>query len=208
VDPGRDEVTVDGRPVRLAPRIWLALHKPTGFVTSRRRLPRWPSVFDLVPDAPAALVPVGRLDVMSQGLLLFTTDGDLAARLMHPSFAVPRTYRVAVAGALDAAARSALERGVTLEEGPVRPLAWRWTPEARGGVLELTLGEGRRRVVRRICAALGFGVRRLVRTAYGPVGLGRLSEGRARPLSPKEVSALYRAVRLEPPEPTTRFPIG
>lgn len=203
VDPDRDAVTVDGRPVRLASTVWLALHKPTGYVTSRRGLPKWPSVFDLVPGADPALVAVGRLDVMTEGLLLLTTDGELAARLMHPSYGVPRTYRVSVTGELGRAAREALDHGVALEEGPVRPLAWHWAPAIRGGVLELTLGEGRRRVVRRLCAALGLGVRSLVRTAYGPVQLGRLSGGAARPLSPKEVSAVYRAVRLEPPEATT-----
>ena len=203
VDPGSDTVTVDGRPVRLALPVWLALHKPTGYVTSRARLPKWPSVFELVPEADRALVAVGRLDVQTSGLLLLTTDGELAARLMHPAYEVPRRYRVAVTGALADEAREALSRGVMLEDGTVRPLEWRWSQAIRGGVLELTLAEGRQRVVRRLCAALGLGVRTLVRTAYGPVDLGRLSEGAVRPLSPKEVAAVYRAVRLEPPEPTT-----
>jgi 23S rRNA pseudouridine2605 synthase len=203
VDAARDVVTVDGRAVRLAPPVWLALHKPIGYVVSRQRLPKWPSVFDLVPKASAALVAVGRLDVMTEGLLLFTTDGDLAARLMHPRWEVPRTYSVSVTGALNGTARGALERGVPLEDGRVRPVHWHWTPRPRGGVLELALAEGRQRVVRRLCAALGLSVRTLVRTAYGPILLGRLPEGGLRPLSPKEVSALYRAVRLVPPEPTT-----
>jgi 23S rRNA pseudouridine2605 synthase len=203
VDPERDVVTLDGRPLRLAPLLWLALHKPAGCVTSRVPLPKWPSVFDLIPRAPDALVAVGRLDVLSEGLLLFTTDGELAARLMHPRCEVPRTYAVTVTGRLDGAAAAALDAGVRLDDGPARPLVWRFTPVPRGGVLELTLTEGRKRVVRRVCRALGLGVRKLVRTAYGPVRLGRLSEGAVRALSPDEVAALYRAVRLAPPDPPT-----
>jgi 23S rRNA pseudouridine2605 synthase len=205
VDPERDTVTLDGRRLAIAPRLHLALHKPVGYVTSRVPLPKWPTVFDLVPEAPSALVTVGRLDVMTSGLLLFTTDGDLAARLMHPSYAVPRTYRVEVTGALTPAARRALDAGVTVagSEAPARALSWAWQPLPRGGALTLVLAEGRKRVVRRMCKALGFGVRTLVRTAYGPVALGRLSEGAVRPLSPKEVLAMYRAVRLAPPDDLT-----
>lgn len=203
VDPASDVVTLDGRPLALAAALWLALHKPVGYVTSRAPSERHPTVFTLVEDAPAALVAVGRLDVMSEGLLLFTTDGELAARLMHPRWQVPRSYQVRVTGALGAESRRGLDRGIVVEgeTEPVRPLRWGFVPDAAGGTLELELAEGRSRIVRRLCAHLGLGVRSLVRTAYGPVSLGDLAEGAARALGEAELRALYGAVQLEPPTP-------
>jgi len=201
VDPARDVVTLDGRVLALADQLHVALHKPTGYATSRQRVGKFAPVFDLLPGAPRALVVVGRLDVMTEGLLLFTTDGELASRLMHPRWEVPRTYRVEVSGLLGPVGREALERGliVTGETRAVKPVRWRYTPVPRGGVLELVLDEGRSRIVRRLCKALGLGVRRLVREAYGPITLGDLPPGTSRPLSPSEVQALYRSVRLAPP---------
>jgi 23S rRNA pseudouridine2605 synthase len=202
VDLERDRVTVDGRPVRIAAAAWVALHKPPGHVTSRRATDRHPSVFTLLRGSDA-LVAVGRLDVMSEGLLLFTTDGDLAARLMHPRWQVPRTYRVAVTGRLSAAGASALDQGVRLpeESRPARPVRWVFEPRGRDGVLEIDLVEGRSRVVRRMCAALGLGIRSLTRTAYGPVRLGDLARGTARALTARERAALYRMVELPEPNP-------
>lgn len=202
VNPAADRVTLDGRTLHLPAAAWIALHKPPGRVTSRRPTERHPTVFDLVKDAPASLVSVGRLDVMSEGLLLFTTDGDLAARLMHPKWEVPRAYRVRVTGEPGPAQRRALETGVRLpdEERPVKPRRWRFAADDKGGTLELELTEGRSRVVRRLCAELALGVRSLTRTAYGPVALGDLGRGRSRPLTDAERAALYRAVQLEPPE--------
>ncbi|MFI5208670.1 MAG: pseudouridine synthase [Gemmatimonadales bacterium] len=200
VDPARDTVTLDGRKVRLVTPSWLALNKPPGYVTSRVASERHPSVFDLVKE-PAGLVAVGRLDVMSEGLLLFTSDGDLASRLMHPKWQVPRRYRVAVTGRLDERGAKALERGIRVEgeDRPVRLSDWRFEPRGKGGVLELELAEGRSRVVRRLCAALDLGVRSLTRTAYGPVVLGELTRGATRHLRPAERDALYRAAQLDPP---------
>jgi 23S rRNA pseudouridine2605 synthase len=204
VDPRRDRVTVDGRSVSPVELTWLALHKPPGFVTSRRRTERHASVFSLLAGAPRSLVAVGRLDVYSEGLLLLTTDGELAARLMHPRWAVKRGYQVEVSGRLTPASRHALDRGVPLPgEAPARALAWRFRARSGGGRLELELGEGRTRLVRRVCAALGLGVKRLVRVSYGPVSLGSLPSGRSRPLAPGEVRSLYRAVLLPPPNRNT-----
>jgi 23S rRNA pseudouridine2605 synthase len=201
VDPVRDVVTLDGRILALAAEMHVALHKPTGYATSRQRVGKFPPVFDLVPDAPRALVVVGRLDVMTEGLLLFTTDGELASRLMHPRWEVPRTYRVEVTGTVGPDGREALDHGLVLsgETRPVKPVRWRYTPVPRGGVIELVLDEGRSRIVRRLCRALGLGVRRLVREGYGPVTLGDLTPGRTRVLATGEVQALYHAVRLAPP---------
>lgn len=200
VDPERDRVTLNGRPLAPLGVSWLAFHKPPGYVTSRRGTVRHRSLFALLPAAPRGLLTVGRLDVYSEGLLLCTTDGDAAHRLMHPRWQVPRTYRVRVTGALGRAARAALSHGVPLDgEAPVHPSAWRFRPGAGGGELELELREGRSRLVRRLVAALGLGTRRLVRVAYGPIRLGALGRGRARPLSPSEIAALYGAVGLPLP---------
>jgi 23S rRNA pseudouridine2605 synthase len=200
VVPGADVVTLDGRPLELVSAAWIALHKPAGYVTSRCGTARYPSIFTLLERSVPGLVPVGRLDVYSEGLLLFTTDGDAAHRLMHPRWQVPRTYRVEVVGRLDARARAALAHGVPLAgEAPVRPSSWRFNPDRRGGELELVLREGRLRVVRRLVAALGLGVRRLVRTAYGPIELGALKPGASRPIRPQELAALYGAIGLPRP---------
>ena len=201
VDPDKDRVTLDGRLLRLPAAAWILLNKPPGTVTSREATERHPSVFDLVRGVPDSLMAVGRLDVMSEGLLLFTTDGDLAARLMHPRWHVPRTYRVAVTGRMTPAHAASLDRGVHLpdEERPAKPVQWRFEPRGKDGVLELVLAEGRSRVVRRLCAALGLGVKSLTRIAYGPITLGVLARGTARPLSAREREALYRSVELEPP---------
>jgi len=201
IEPDRDEVTLDGRRLEITPTVWMALNKPPGYVTSRCGTPRSPSIFSLLDDAPDALVAVGRLDVYSEGLLLFTTDGEAANRLMHPRWQVARTYRVQVTGPLGSAGEAALARGVPLEDGAVKPSAWSFRPDRRGGELELVLREGRSRVVRRLAAALGLGVRRLVRTAYGPVGLGSLGTGESRVLGGRELAGLYEAIGLPRPLP-------
>ena len=204
VDPDADRVTLDGRRLTLPDAAWLALHKPAGYVTSRAPSARYPSVFALLPGAPPSLVAVGRLDVLSEGLLLFTTDGELAARLMHPRWRIPRTYRVWITGRPPLSAREALARGVPVQDDePARPKVWRFRPDAQGGELEVALEEGRSRIVRRMAAALGLGVRRLLRAGYGPIMLGALAAGRSRPLNGREVERLYRAVKMRPPATTT-----
>jgi 23S rRNA pseudouridine2605 synthase len=200
VEPETDRVTFDGRVLSLPHAVWIALHKPPGYLTSRAAAGRYPSVFSLVRGAPDGLVAVGRLDVLSEGLLLFTTDGEAANRLMHPRWQVERTYRVAVTGRPTVAPEEVLARGIALgDERPVRPVAWRFHGTRGGGSLEVTLHEGRSRVVRRMAAALGLGVRRLVRVAYGPVRLGDVPPGRTRPLTGRETAALYRAIGLAGP---------
>jgi 23S rRNA pseudouridine2605 synthase len=202
VDQEADRVTVDGRPLALPGTAWLALHKPPGYVTSRSASGRYPTVFTLLADAPAGIVVVGRLDVLSEGLLLFTTDGEAANRLMHPRWQVERTYHVAVSGRPAVSPQQVLADGVALDEGPpVRPTAWRFRGGDAGGLIEVTLREGRTRVVRRMAARLGLGVRSLLRVAYGPVQLGDQPQGQVRPLSRREIAALYRALGMSVPVP-------
>jgi 23S rRNA pseudouridine2605 synthase len=188
VDPERDEVRVDGRIVR-APEstVWLVLHKPAGVITTRVDHRGRRTVFDLVPRVPG-LTYVGRLDYMTEGLLLFTNDGHAANVLMHPSNEVERTYVATVRGDAKSAARQA-RRGVDLEDGPVRPTHVEARDPGDGSGLHefvVTITEGRKREVRRLCKALGLHIERLVRVRYGPVELGDLEPGRSRPLTDAE----------------------
>lgn len=195
VDPARDRITVDGKPIGAppAPReaVWLVLHKPAGVMTTRRDPQGRRTVFDIVPDAPG-LTYVGRLDYMTEGLLLLTNDGDAAHRLTHPSRGIERTYVATVRGDAARAARE-VKRGVELEDGPVRATTVEARPLGHGRhELELTLTEGRNREVRRLCEAVGLEVERLVRTRFGPVHLGRLQAGEWRALTRAERGALTR----------------
>ncbi|HVZ49441.1 MAG TPA: pseudouridine synthase [Gemmatimonadaceae bacterium] len=190
VRPGVDAITVDGAPVAApAAAKWFALHKPAGTITSRADPQKRPTVFSLVPSEPG-LTYVGRLDYLTEGLLLFTTDGAAAHRLTHPSAGIERTYVATVKGDVRAAVRR-LRAGLTLADGPVEARDVSVAPAVnRCWNLELTLTEGRNREVRRVCEALGLDVQRLVRTRFGPVSLGRLPRGACRPLSDRELRLL------------------
>ncbi|MDF1503673.1 pseudouridine synthase [Roseisolibacter sp. H3M3-2] len=197
VDPDRDAIAVDGRPVRAAPRVYLALNKPRGVVVSREDARGAPTVFDLIADAPlAAGVPhlsaVGRLDKASEGLLLLTNDTRWAARLLDPASHVDKTYHVQVDAVPDDALLDALLAGVPTPEGEV--LAARAARLLRSGGrtawLELVLDEGRNRHIRRMLAARGVEVLRLVRVAIGALPLGDLPKGALRSLSTAERRAL------------------
>ncbi len=186
VDPTTDNITVDGRAVAApATLTWLVLNKPTGVMTTRADPRGRRTVFDLVEDTPG-LTYVGRLDFMTEGVLLLTTDGDAAHKLTHPSSEVERTYVATVRGNAGLAAREAT-RGVELEDGLVMPRDVVARRIDRGlWELELTIAEGRKREVRRLCKALGLVVERLVRTRFGPVKLGSLPSGKTRPLTARE----------------------
>ncbi|HYD51275.1 MAG TPA: pseudouridine synthase [Gemmatimonadaceae bacterium] len=196
IDPSRDTVTVDGKriaaPASVAEAQWIVLNKPSGVMTTRRDPEGRRTVFDLVVDAPG-LTYVGRLDLLTSGVLLLTTDGEAAHRLTHPSREVERSYEAHVRGDADAAAEQLLEEGVELEDGMVRAKRAVARHLGRGRwIFEVTLTEGRNREVRRLCEALGLQVDRLVRTRFGPVELGTLEPGRSRALTPRERTALER----------------
>ena len=195
IDPAHDTVAVDGRSVAPAPRVpvTLVLNKPVGVVTTKHDPQGRPTVMQLVAPTPA-LVPVGRLDVDSRGLLLLTTDGDLAHRVAHPRFAIRKTYRVTVDVAATDEHLARLATGVQLEDGFALPVEVR--RGGRAGTIELVMAEGKRREVRRLCEAVGLTVVDLLRTKIGPITLGRLPEGASRLLTAREDSALRSAVGL------------
>jgi 23S rRNA pseudouridine2605 synthase len=195
-DPARDvdsgvTVAIDGRPVEAQPpRVVYALNKPAGVVSTARDPQRRLTVVSLVPGE-ARLYPVGRLDIDTTGLILLTNDGELAHRLTHPRFEVEKVYRALVANPpVRERALRQLRAGVELEEGRTAPAGVR---RLRPDTLELTLREGRKRQVKRMCEAVGHPVRRLERIRFGPLELGTLRPGEARRLSGAEIDALTRA---------------
>ena len=193
---GGEEVRVDGEAVGGAEErgVWL-VHKPAGVVSTARDTHGRPTVVSLVPNAGARLYPVGRLDADTTGLILVTNDGELANRLMHPRYEVPRTYVATVRGGpVGESALRALRSGVRLEDGVTAPASVRALGPDR---LELVMHEGRKRQVRRMCAAVGHPVVALRRVAFGPLTLGGLAEGEARRLDAAEVEALRTAATKE-----------
>jgi 23S rRNA pseudouridine2605 synthase len=191
VDPARQRVSVDGRPVQAAATTWLAFNKPVGYLVSRGDPEGRQTVYDLLPKVPG-LTYVGRLDMMTSGLLLLTTDGAAAHRLTHPSFAVPRTYWLRGHGRTVREVQAALARTIVIDGRPVRITQFRVRSMGRAVELEVTLAEGRHRIVRRLAEAIGLKVEWLHRVSYGPVRLGRLGESRYRPLTPGEIRAIER----------------
>jgi 23S rRNA pseudouridine2605 synthase len=202
VEPESDSILVDGKPVaRPAREQWVVLNKPSGVICTRSDTRGRRTVFELVPDIPG-LTYVGRLDYLTEGVLLFTTDGAAAHVLMHPSHEVERSYVATVTGDVPAAVRRA-RKGIELQDGLVIPRDISAEPLASGRgrwELSVTITEGRNREVRRLCKELGLFVERLVRVRYGPVTLGRLATGETRKLTRNEheiIRALVSTGRSE-----------
>ena len=186
-----DVIAVDGRRVQAEAIRTYMLNKPMGVVSTASDPEGRPTVLDGLPD-DVRLYPIGRLDIDTTGLLLITNDGDLAHRLMHPRSKVPKTYEALVDGRVSSTSVRALRNGIELDDGPTQPARVEVLDrQAPGGTwLRIEITEGRNRQVRRMCEALGHRVRRLVRTRYGGLGLGRLQRGEHRLLTSAELARL------------------
>jgi 23S rRNA pseudouridine2605 synthase len=200
VDPARDRIEVDGRPLARADAAhqYIALNKPLGVVSTAHDPEGRPTVVELV-HATRRVYPVGRLDIDSEGLVLMTDDGELTFRLTHARFGVEKEYHVLVTcDELTEHLVEQLRKGVRLDDGLARAVRAHIIKTAeRGGLLRVVLVEGRQRQVRRMLAAVGCGVERLQRVRIGPLLLGDLEPGEYRALRPREVDALRAAVGLE-----------
>lgn len=200
VDPGRDLVELDGVTVTLPELLtYIVLNKPPGYVVTMSDPQGRRTVTDLVTGVPAGLVPVGRLDAGTGGLLILTDDGELAHRIAHPSYEIDKIYEVEASGTLSEEERLKLERGLMLDGRLTAPAAVRVVGTARGiTVAEMTIHEGRKRQVRRMFELVGHPVTRLRRTRVGPIELGELPPGRWRHLNEDELRALREALRMPP----------
>jgi len=198
IDTSKDVVEVDGSRVPLAADlVYYLMNKPVGVVTTASDEAGRETVIDLLDDVDARVYPVGRLDLDSGGALLLTNDGDLALRLTHPRYGVHKTYLAEVEGSVKDKTVRQIAKGVELEDGVTAPMRARLVERTPGGTLiEMALAEGRNRQIRRMLEAVGHPVRRLVRTAIGPLMLGRLKPATYRRLKPDEVRELYRAAGL------------
>ena len=212
-DPAVDDVRVDGSRVKTAQRQrYILLYKPAGFITTRSDPQRRRTVIELLRGVREYVYPVGRLDYDTEGLLLLTNDGDLAAMMTHPRHGVERTYEARVAGIPDEAAVERLRRGIPLDGKRTLPADVTLLTRGRGhselrygnGVLVITIREGRNRQVRRMCEAIGHPVRKLTRTKIGPISDRQLKPGDWRDLSPAEVRILKDRAATPAPRAAAR----
>ena len=196
---GKDDICLDGKAIKAeTERVVVALFKPRNCVTTLHDPQGRPTVADLVRNISARVYPVGRLDYDAEGLLLMTNDGELAYRLQHPRYKVPKTYLVKIGGRPLQEALTRLQQGVSLEDGVTAPAELHvLEDDNRTTWLTLTLREGRNHQVKRMCAAVGCPVLKLRRTQIGPIDLGELKPGKSRRLKVREVRALRQAVGLE-----------
>ncbi len=191
VDPSRDRVTLDGRPVVARQKQYLLLYKPKGHLTTYKDPEGRPTVYDLLPPGAEWIVPVGRLDQDTTGLLIMTNDTDFANFIMSPESHVPKTYLVKASERLSEEQLDRLRKGVELADGPTRPATVaRVRDSAKYTFFEITITEGRNRQVRRMVEALGAKVLKLVRTQIGPIAIAGLEIGKHRALTPGEIRQL------------------
>ena len=191
VDTKLDRVTLDGKPLRAASKVYVLLYKPKGYLTTYRDPEGRPTVYDLVPDLGQWVSPVGRLDLDTSGLLILTNDTDFSERITNPEHKVSKTYQIKASTVLSDEQLDQLRQSVMLNDGPTLPAdVTRLRDSEKFTVLEMTITEGRNRQVRRMLEAVDSRVRKLVRIAIGPIRIGDLPIGKYRDLTPDEVQAL------------------
>ncbi|HTM49868.1 MAG TPA: pseudouridine synthase [Bryobacteraceae bacterium] len=196
VDPARDTITLDGKPVGRAEQIYLLLYKPKGYLTTYKDPEGRPTVYDLIADLKAWVFPVGRLDLETSGLLILTNDTGFAEQLTNPEFKVPKTYLVKSATLLTEEQLERLRQGVELSDGPTRPAEVKRIRDAgKHTFVEITISEGRNRQVRRMLEAVDSKVLKLVRTRIGGVEIGGLGIGKYRELTAQEAASLQPRVK-------------
>ncbi|MBB3675323.1 pseudouridine synthase [Modestobacter versicolor] len=198
IDPATAVIAVDGRRIDIKnDKVTYAMNKPFGVITAMSDDRNRPTVGDMMGDLATGLVHVGRLDQDTEGLLLLTTDGELAHRLAHPSYEVKKTYLAQVSGSIGRDLVRRVRAGVELEDGPVKVDSFQVVDTHAGqSVVEVVLHEGRKHIVRRLLAEVGLPVNRLTRTAVGPIDLARMRTGTIRKLTRTEVGALHELVGL------------
>ena len=196
---GVDSITVNGHPIPDPPeKIYLMLNKPFGYVSTMRDPEGRPIILDLVKDVKERIYSVGRLDFDSSGLLILTNDGELAFRLMHPRFHIPRAYKVIVESYISNTSVERLKRGISLDDGPTTPAHVRIINRQQGrSVVRITIFEGRSREIRRMFEAVGHKTIKLTRIGYGRLTLGNLKVGKYRHLKNSEVKTLHTSVGLD-----------
>ncbi|MGB7769583.1 MAG: pseudouridine synthase [Verrucomicrobiia bacterium] len=195
VEPGRDAVTLDGKPVRAKRKLYVALHKPAGCICSRRDEPGRPTIYDLLPKEWQNLHSVGRLDFNTEGLIFLTNDGQFALCLTHPRYGVCKKYIATVEGSANQVMLERFLRGVWHAGEKLRAQAARFILAGRTrSVVELVLAEGKNREVRRLFESQGLAVKRLQRTQIGKIKLGELKPGRWRTLTETEIKTLLAEI--------------
>jgi len=199
VDPASDVIAVDGKKLAGPPaHLYILLHKPHGYVSTLRDPEKRPIIVDLLRGVRERVFPVGRLDYDAEGLLLLTNDGPLTHRLHHPRYGIKRTYEVKVKGVPSEEALDRLRKGIPLEDGMTHPARVGFLRSSiNNSWIRITLGEGRNRQVKRMCAFVGHPAIKIKRVSFGSLRLGTLEPGRHRYLTREEVKELYKLVSLE-----------
>lgn len=197
IDPATDTVRVDGSPVRREQYLYILFNKPRDVLCTCRDPDDRRTFKAYLPDLPARLFPVGRLDRNSEGLLILTNDGEFSQRMMHPSYEVPKVYLAEISGVITEGTLKKLRNGIELDDGPVKPDKVELIQRgADRSLVRVTLHEGRNRIVRRMFDEIGQPVVKLSRIAIGPVRLGELKSGAVRDLTREELGALLDLVKL------------
>jgi len=200
IDPETDKIFLDNKPIslKIPEKVYILLNKPKGYVTTASDEFGRPTVIDLIKNLKTRVFPVGRLDLDVEGALLLTNDGELANKLLHPSNEVPKTYIAVVKGFITTVAIKKLEKGVMLEDGKTSPAQVKVLQQnLKSSTIQLTIHEGKKREVKRMCDAVGFPLTSLKRISFAGINLGNLHTGKWRYLTPAEIAHIRNLVQKQ-----------